>query len=103
MNDNEYHPPRPAHQFDADVAVGRAMRQHRIALGLSEAALATRLGLSIQEYRSIELGDVRMQARALAEFATVTGLPLDRLFENVPIEALNHQLPIAKRDSDKPS
>jgi ribosome-binding protein aMBF1 (putative translation factor) len=40
------------------MALGQAVHDRRVALGLSEADLADRLGVSIDEVEGIELGDM---------------------------------------------
>src|ERR1043166_6701168 len=55
--DNEPHP--------IDVYVGGRMRLRRIQLGLSQGALASKIGVSFQAVQKYESGDIRISASRL--------------------------------------
>lgn len=68
-----------------DIYVGARLSLRRSALGLSQSALAQRLGVSFQQVQKYETGQNRMSASRLHRAAVVLGAPIDSFFP--PAEA----------------
>lgn len=66
-----------------DVAVGRNIRMHRIAIKLSQEALGDRIGVTFQQVQKYEKGTNRVGASRLNMIATVLGIPVSRFFDDV--------------------
>ncbi|MDQ1155019.1 helix-turn-helix domain-containing protein [Brevundimonas sp. SORGH_AS_0993] len=78
-------PPRTPRSVDAvDVAVGERIAARRIALGLSQTALADRIGVSCQQVQKYEGGRNRISAARLHSLALALDLPISAFF---PVEA----------------
>src|SRR5689334_4871127 len=73
---------RTAHLIDAYV--GGRMRLRRIQLGMSQGALANRVGVSFQAVQKYEAGDIRISASRLYDVATVLGVSPGFFFEGYP-------------------
>jgi transcriptional regulator with XRE-family HTH domain len=71
-------PKRPS---SVDVAVGRNVRIWRMARGLSQAELASRLGVTFQQLQKYEVGSNRIGTGRLVKIASILGLPIQTLFE----------------------
>src|SRR3954469_15889738 len=56
-----------------DIHVGSRMRMRRMALGMSQEKLATRLGLTFQQVQKYEKGANRMGSSRLQQAADVLG------------------------------
>lgn len=63
-----------------DTFVGTRIAQRRSALGLSQTALATRLGISFQQVQKYESGSNRVSASRLHQIAMALALPVMRFF-----------------------
>ena len=63
-----------------DTFVGMRIAQRRAALGLSQTALATRLGISFQQVQKYESGSNRVSASRLHQIAMALALPVMRFF-----------------------
>ncbi len=74
--DNEPHP--------IDVYVGGRMRLRRIQLGLSQGALASKIGVSFQAVQKYESGDIRISASRLYDVAQVLDVSPAFFFEGYP-------------------
>src|SRR6267154_1251746 len=74
--DNEAHP--------IDVYVGGRMRLRRIQLGLSQGALASKIGVSFQAVQKYESGDIRISASRLYDVAQVLEVSPAFFFEGYP-------------------
>src|SRR5579863_6316564 len=74
--DNEPHP--------IDVYVGGRMRLRRIQLGLSQGALASKIGVSFQAVQKYESGDIRISASRLYDVAQVLQVSPAFFFEGYP-------------------
>ena len=72
---------------DIDAFVGTRIAWRRAALGLSQAALAQRLGLSFQQIQKYETGANRVSASRLHEIATVLGAPIEAFFPDTAASA----------------
>ena len=75
-NENAPHP--------IDVYVGGRMRLRRIQLGMSQGALASRIGVSFQAVQKYESGDIRISASRLYDVAQVLEVSPAFFFEGYP-------------------
>ena len=64
-----------------DIHVGSRMRMRRMALGMSQEKLATRLGLTFQQVQKYEKGANRMGSSRLQQAADVLGVAAAFFFE----------------------
>jgi transcriptional regulator with XRE-family HTH domain len=64
-----------------DVAVGRNVRIWRMAKGLSQAQLATRLDVTFQQVQKYEVGANRIGTGRLVKIAAILSVPIAALFE----------------------
>jgi transcriptional regulator with XRE-family HTH domain len=64
-----------------DIAVGRNVRIWRMGKGLSQAQLATRLGVTFQQVQKYEVGANRLGTGRLVKLAAILGVPIAALFE----------------------
>jgi transcriptional regulator with XRE-family HTH domain len=74
--DHEAHP--------IDIYVGGRMRLRRIQLGLSQGALASKIGVSFQAVQKYESGDIRISASRLYDVAQVLEVSPAFFFEGYP-------------------
>jgi transcriptional regulator with XRE-family HTH domain len=74
--------PRAATAIDAYIA--DQIRAHRIAFGLSQAALAGQLRVSFQQVQKYEKGVNRVSAARLFEICKALKAPLASMFERDP-------------------
>ena len=73
---------RPAKRpSSVDIAVGRNVRIWRMAKGLSQAQLATRLGVTFQQIQKYEVGANRLGTGRLVKVAAILGVPIAALFD----------------------
>ena len=75
--------PRPTGKDDVDAYVGARVSLRRSALGLSQSALAQRLGISFQQVQKYETGQNRISASRLHHMATVLGASVEAFFPPV--------------------
>ena len=66
-----------------DVHVGRRVRLRRKELGVSQAWLADRLGLTFQQVQKYERGANRISASKLYQIASVLEVPITYFFEGL--------------------
>jgi transcriptional regulator with XRE-family HTH domain len=66
-----------------DRHVGARFRQLRIERGLSQGAVAERVGLTFQQVQKYERGANRISASKLYEIAGVLGVPIAAFFEGL--------------------
>ena len=71
-------PKRPS---ATDVVVGRNLRIWRMSKGLSQAQLASRLGVTFQQLQKYEVGANRIGTGRLVKAAAVLRVPISALFE----------------------
>lgn len=64
-----------------DEVVGRNIRIHRLAKGLSQTNLANELGLTFQQIQKYEKGTNRVGSGRLYQIASILGVDLMSLFE----------------------
>jgi transcriptional regulator with XRE-family HTH domain len=67
-----------------DVYVGGRMRLRRIQLGLSQGALASKIGVSFQAVQKYESGDIRISASRLYDVSQVLQVSPAFFFEGYP-------------------
>ena len=65
-----------------DIAVGRNVRIWRMAKGLSQVQLATRLGVTFQQVQKYEVGANRLGTGRLVKLAAILGVPIAALFDS---------------------
>ncbi len=78
-------PPRSADAVDREV--GRRIAIRRLALGLSQTALAERAGVSFQQVQKYESGMNRVSASRLHRIALALGAPAGAFFPDSPVQA----------------
>ena len=77
--------PRKDHEaHPIDIYVGGRMRLRRIQLGLSQGALASKIGVSFQAVQKYESGDIRISASRLYDVAQVLDVSPAFFFEGYP-------------------
>jgi len=86
--------PRAAEPLDAYVGARIAAR--RMALGLSQAALGERVGVSFQQMQKYEGGRNRISASRLHSLALALGLPVAALFPETPNETPDSDLSLMR-------
>src|SRR6185312_15114632 len=64
-----------------DAMVGAKIRMFRINRGMSQTALAERVGVSFQQVQKYEKGTNRVGASRLSQIASVLGITVGELFE----------------------
>ena len=64
-----------------DAMVGARIRMLRVDRGMSQAALAERVGVALQQLQKYEQGTSRIGAAKLARFALAMGVSIGELFE----------------------
>ncbi len=75
-----------------DRTVGQNIRFQRMAKGLSQEAVADRLGLTFQQIQKYEKGTNRVSARRLVELASLFGTSITTLFDGVDLpKAINNR------------
>ncbi len=67
-----------------DAMVGNKIRMFRINRGMSQTALAERIGVSFQQVQKYEKGANRVGASRLSQIASVLGISVGDLFEIFP-------------------
>jgi transcriptional regulator with XRE-family HTH domain len=75
-------PPKPPPRSPSavDVAVGRNVRVWRMARGLSQVQLASRLGVTFQQVQKYEVGGNRIPTGRLVQLAAILNVPIAALF-----------------------
>src|SRR5215469_2615236 len=71
----------PKKPSSIDVAVGRNVRIWRMARGMSQAQLASRLGVTFQQLQKYEVGSNRIGTGRLVKIAGVLRVPITVLFD----------------------
>lgn len=67
-----------------DLHVGARLRYRRMLLGMSQEALAARLGLTFQQIQKYEKGQNRIGASRLYRIAQTLDAPIGFFFEDLP-------------------
>jgi transcriptional regulator with XRE-family HTH domain len=66
-----------------DVHIGFAIRARRIALGMSQAELARRIGCPLRQIRKYEYGIDRVGAATLFMLANTLSMPVAEFFDSI--------------------
>jgi transcriptional regulator with XRE-family HTH domain len=66
-----------------DVGVGSRVRLRRVALGISQEALGSRLSLTFQQIQKFESGSNRISASYLFDIANVLRVPVSYFFAKI--------------------
>ena len=66
-----------------DAAIGRRIRALRVAKGVSQSALAGRVGVAVQQIQKYEKGAIRIGVGRLIEIVAALRLPLNALLQQV--------------------
>jgi transcriptional regulator with XRE-family HTH domain len=64
-----------------DIRLGKRVRAYRISLGMSQSALAEKVGVTFQQIQKYESGANRMAGGRLKKVAAVLGLPIATLLD----------------------
>lgn len=90
----------PRSPNDLDAAVGDRIAARRSAMGLSQSALAQRLGISPQQVQKYEAGANRISASRLSAIASALGVPPGALFPYrepvAPVQAADEDLSVLR-------
>jgi transcriptional regulator with XRE-family HTH domain len=89
----------PRRPNTVDMAVGRNVRMWRLAKGLSQAALAKRLGVTFQQVQKYEAGGNRITTGRLVKIAGVLRVPLSALLHGVDAKDPSESLTALLSDS----
>ena len=63
-----------------DVLVGRSIKSHRVTLGLAQAELSKRVGLTTPQLQKFEVGAQRAGSAILIRIAAALGVPIGSFF-----------------------
>jgi transcriptional regulator with XRE-family HTH domain len=80
-----------------DIHVGKRIRTRRLLRGMTQATLASHLGLSFQQLQKYEIGANRVSASRLSEIADILHVPIAYFFgeldenERTPAERQSHE------------
>lgn len=66
-----------------DIHVGARLRYRRMSLGVSQEALAKRLGVTFQQIQKYEKGQNRIGASRLWQLSRELAAPVDYFFEDI--------------------
>lgn len=66
-----------------DAHVGGRLRLFRLRAGMSQTALADRIGLTFQQLQKYEKGTNRISASTLLAFSQILDVPVQRFFEGL--------------------
>ena len=64
-----------------DTAVGRNVRIWRMAKGMTQEQLASRVGVTFQQLQKYEVGGNRIPTGRLVKLSGILGIPISALFE----------------------
>lgn len=77
-----------------DEMVGAKIRMFRINCGISQTALADKIGVSFQQVQKYEKGTNRVGASRLSQIASVLGIAVGELFETPQERSLDSSSPV---------
>ncbi len=72
--------PRRPKPHPVDVYVGGRLRTQRVLFGLSQPALAKKLGVTFQQVQKYETGAIRMSAGRIWQASRALGVPVSYFF-----------------------
>ncbi|WDZ79049.1 helix-turn-helix transcriptional regulator (plasmid) [Ensifer adhaerens] len=84
--------PNPKSPNEIDVTVGRNVRRIRNMIGISQEALAAKLGLTFQQVQKYEKGTNRISASKLVAMSQALDCSIAQLFADV--EASTNTVPV---------
>ena len=70
-----------------DRYVGSRVRQRRMMLGMSQSALAEKLGVTFQQLQKNEKGTNRIGASRLVDLSQSLDVPIQFFFDDMPVNA----------------
>lgn len=70
--------------MEIDKHLGRRIVEARLALQLDRAEVASAIGVTLEEYKAIETGAMRIQALYMARLSKELGQPLKWFFDGLP-------------------
>lgn len=70
-----YHP--------TDIHIGRKIRERRVSVGMSQSALADRLGITFQQVQKYESGANRVGGSRLWDISKALEVPVSHFFEGL--------------------
>ena len=82
-----------------DVFVGSRVRLRRLMVGMSQEALADRLGVTFQQVQKYEKGTNRVGASRLQNISSILNVPVSFFFEDAPGEQADSQTGLAEASS----
>ena len=71
----------PKRPTSIDIAVGRNVRIWRMAKGMTQEQLASRVGVTFQQLQKYEVGGNRIPTGRLVKVSGILGIPISALFE----------------------
>ncbi len=77
-----------AEERPVDAHIGGRLRLFRLRAGLSQTALAERIGLTFQQLQKYEKGTNRISAGKLLAFSRILDVPVQDFFEGLNVPAL---------------
>ncbi|WP_254492365.1 helix-turn-helix domain-containing protein [Bartonella sp. B1099] len=66
-----------------DISIGKRIRQRRIAMGLTQKALGSFLGMSFQQIQKYEKGLNRVSASCLLEITNILQVPISFFYADL--------------------
>ncbi len=82
-----------------DVLVGRRARERRTLEGMSQTAVAEKLGLTFQQLQKYERGHNRISASRLYELAQIFDVPVSYFYEEMEADKGAPDESLAKRET----
>jgi len=76
-----------------DKLIGQAIRDHRLAKGLTQGQLGAKLGVTFQQIQKYENGTNRVGSGRLYEIAEVLELPVTDFFKSEKLSRVSHPSP----------
>ncbi len=80
-----------------DVYVGRRVREARAARGMSQSALAEKLGVSFQQVQKYEKGTNRIGSSRLWDICSVVDVPITYFFDGLDDVSAQNDPHLARR------
>jgi transcriptional regulator with XRE-family HTH domain len=88
------------HPHPVDVTVGSRVRRARLARGLSQGALAVRIGVTFQQVQKYENGSNRISASKLVEIADNLGVAASSFLDGLGLNSAQGSGPAQSRAPD---
>jgi len=71
---------------EIDALVGKRLKARRLTLGLSQAAVAAKVGISYQQVHKYEMGQNKVYVGRLIQFCKVLEVPVRWFLKDIPID-----------------